>query len=736
MAISVSRDLGYDNDSGLVAVGDGTNTAVYSYLANSRLVGNIGFQHNGQAVMTTTKTYDYLNRLTAIHQRDAGPNYGNMGASFNYNYNLANQRTAATNVDNSYWVYQYDSLGQVVSGKKYWANGTPVAGQQFTYNFDDIGNRQSAASGGDGTGSNLRTANYAANNLNEYTSRGIPSYSEISGSANANATVTVNLQRATRQGGYFWDELAVSNTTSPLWLALTNLAVLNNGTNADIIGTNQGNVFVKQTPEFFNFDADGNLTNDGRWAYIWDSENRLVKMTANTSVGPQYQLNFTYDAQSRRIQKVVATNGVAISTNNFIYDGWNLAAELNPNATLVRSYIWGSDLSGSAQGAGGVGGLIAVSYHGYATTNCFASFDGNGNIAALINAADGTVSANYEYAPFGEVIRSTGPLARNNPIRFSTKYQDDESDLLYYGYRYYNASSGRWPNREPFGEAASVNLMGFVNNNGVNSFDVLGLYNSAGHFYTTYAVAMAAGMSDAHAFQFAYWSQYPDQNQAFSATHNFFNGQWQVGEYLHSLTGGDPNKLRKYLECLLKSGKFSIEEQGMLIRALGDAYAHTFVDTTKWQGSPKMGRPNPNYGKLVLFGPGLGHFWAGHNPDYIGNDPEKYGEYVDQLYETLKSLNPGGIYDPQGLDALKDAAYNLPQSDQLPDFGSTESQNGYETSVLSMLGGYDSSAYNSYDPDALNKIDKTIPGMEMDVNSRDKFINKLKDGVDGCCPDK
>jgi hypothetical protein len=38
-------------------------------------------------------------------------------------------------VDNSYWVYQYDSLGQVVSGKKYWANGTPVAGQQFTYNF-------------------------------------------------------------------------------------------------------------------------------------------------------------------------------------------------------------------------------------------------------------------------------------------------------------------------------------------------------------------------------------------------------------------------------------------------------------------------------------------------------------------------------------------------------------------------------------------------------------------------
>jgi len=311
--------------------------------------------------------------------------------------------------------------------------------------------------------------------LNEYTGRGIPSYAEISGSANANATVTVNLQRATRQENYFWDELAVGNTTSPLWLALTNLAVLNNGTNADIIGTNQGNVFVKQTPEVFNYDADGNLTNDGRWAYTWDGENRLVKMTANTSVGPQYQLNFTYDAQSRRIQKIVATNGVAISTNNFVYDGWNLAAELNPNGTLVRSYIWGTDLSGSAQGAGGVGGLIAISYHGSITTNCFAAFDGNGNIAALINAADGSVSANYEYAPFGEVVRSTGPLARNNPFRFSTKYQDDESDLLYYGYRYYNASTGRWPNRDPIQERGGINLFGFNGNDGINRNDATGL---------------------------------------------------------------------------------------------------------------------------------------------------------------------------------------------------------------------------------------------------------------------
>ena len=30
-------------------------------------------------------------------------------------------------VNGSYWVYQYDALGQVTSGKKYWSDGSLVA---------------------------------------------------------------------------------------------------------------------------------------------------------------------------------------------------------------------------------------------------------------------------------------------------------------------------------------------------------------------------------------------------------------------------------------------------------------------------------------------------------------------------------------------------------------------------------------------------------------------------------
>ena len=87
----------------------------------------------------------------------------------------------------------------------------------------------------------------------------------------------------------------------------------------------------------------------------------------------------------------------------------------------------------------------------------------------------GAVSAHYRYGPFGEVIRATGPMAKANPFRFSTKYQDDETDLLYYGYRYYNASTGRWTSRDPAQEDGGENLYGFVSDDPVNGRDPFGL---------------------------------------------------------------------------------------------------------------------------------------------------------------------------------------------------------------------------------------------------------------------
>jgi len=66
-------------------------------------------------------------------------------------------------------------------------------------------------------------------------------------------------------------------------------------------------------------------------------------------------------------------------------------------------------------------------------------------------------------------------------MRFSSKYQDEESDLLYYGYRYYNTRAGRWLSRDPIAEQGGLNLYGFVRSDAVNRADTLGLFSSSVH---------------------------------------------------------------------------------------------------------------------------------------------------------------------------------------------------------------------------------------------------------------
>ena len=93
----------------------------------------------------------------------------------------------------------------------------------------------------------------------------------------------------------------------------------------------------------------------------------------------------------------------------------------------------------------------------------------------MTGSAGPSVNGAYEYGPFGEPIRITGTLGKANPFRWSTKFTDDETDLVYYGHRYYNPSTGRWLSRDPIGEQGGPNLYAFVRNNPISLIDLLGL---------------------------------------------------------------------------------------------------------------------------------------------------------------------------------------------------------------------------------------------------------------------
>jgi hypothetical protein len=103
------------------------------------------------------------------------------------------------------------------------------------------------------------------------------------------------------------------------------------------------------------YDFDGNLKS-GRLpanqtensGLTWDAENRLVEVRVGTN-GPL--VRYAYDSLSRRIARSVGT-----STTIYLYAGWNVIAEYEGTG-LAKTYIWGADLSGTMQGAGGVGGV-------------------------------------------------------------------------------------------------------------------------------------------------------------------------------------------------------------------------------------------------------------------------------------------------------------------------------------------------------------------------------------------
>ena len=205
------------------------------------------------------------------------------------------------------------------------------------------------------------------------------------------------------------------------------------------------------------------MTSDGIFSYAYDAANRLASVSSNgiTLVANQY------DYRGRRIRKTTST-----AETTFVYDGWHLVYEHEAvgDVTNETFYCWGNDLSGTLQGAGGVGGLLYLKRNG---TIYVPHADAYGNILRYTDTT-GNVVAEYTYDAFGNLISKSGPLADVFCFRFSTKYYDSDTGLYYYGYRFYSPALMRWLNRDPIEEEGGLNLYGFCENNSILNIDVLG----------------------------------------------------------------------------------------------------------------------------------------------------------------------------------------------------------------------------------------------------------------------
>ena len=327
--------------------------------------------------------------------------------------------TNACGASNHDVVYSYDALSRPVSrnfdtfgyNDRSEVSEATIGGNIETHEYDAIGNSLLATF-------NAETNTYTVNNVNQYTSVLCDSQmlAHPSGSATPNLPSEAELLRC----------------ISPL--------------------------------REMSYDPDGNLTFDGVFTYAYDADNRLSSVSSNGLILATNQ----YDHKGRRIRKTTPT-----TVTTFLYHGWNLIYEHEVVGTVTNEtfYYWGKDLSGTLQGAGGVGGLLYLKRNGVIYVPHADAF---GNILRYADTA-GNIVATYVYDTFGRTISTTGPLAHLFRHRFSTKYFDAETSLYYYGYRFYHPILMRWLNRDPIEECGGLNVYEFCGNSPVDSIDTLGL---------------------------------------------------------------------------------------------------------------------------------------------------------------------------------------------------------------------------------------------------------------------
>jgi len=428
-------------------------------------------------------TYDTLNRLTGMVDAVGTTAYSYDGVGqllsgdgpwprddVNYSYaNRLRTRLTIQAPNASPWAQTNacDNEGELTSAMGKELNGvTPRWQEQFGYAYDGAGNLYQR------TNYSLLQS-FGVNNLNELTTLTNSGRLTVAGSTTSPATnVTVNTSNAVLYAD------ASFASTNQSWVTGNNTY---SAIARDIYGrssTNSTTVNLQSTSGF-TYDLNGNLLSDGTRYFAYNDENELISVWTAAWVK-----NFGYDGKMRRrIEADYIWTGSSWSLTNaiyFIYDGNVVIQERGFSSDIpLVTYTRGNDLSGTLQGAGGIGGLLARTdmgqwIGGSTFATAFYHADGNGNVTSLVYP-NGSLAAKYLYDPFGNTLAQYGALAGVNNYRFSSQQWNANAGLYYCDHRFYDANLQKWLNRDPIGENGGLNLYGYVGNNPIDLIDPLGL---------------------------------------------------------------------------------------------------------------------------------------------------------------------------------------------------------------------------------------------------------------------
>lgn len=221
----------------------------------------------------------------------------------------------------------------------------------------------------------------------------------------------------------------------------------------------------------FLYDKNGNLlfrkNLDQETRYYYDVLDRLVRIEKKKD-----SYEYTYDSFNRRISKNCKYNTWIMNQDfrYFLYDAQNEIGSYDQDLKIKDLRILSHNKNAE------LGSAIAFEINDYLYTPLY---DFRGNVTSLIYKD--YICEHYRYSVFGErKIFSTYESEIDktliyNPWQYSSKRYDEESNLIYFGNRYYDPDVGRWITPDPKGYVDGINLYAYVYNDPLMLFDLYGL---------------------------------------------------------------------------------------------------------------------------------------------------------------------------------------------------------------------------------------------------------------------
>jgi RHS repeat-associated protein len=139
------------------------------------------------------------------------------------------------------------------------------------------------------------------------------------------------------------------------------------------------------------WDPAGNLVDDGRFRYVYDAWNRLVKVQSSKDGGTTVAQTAKFDGLGRRIKKVVTKSAPYDATTVYLYDGQRIAQINNGSGTMVQQFIHGTQYIDELV-------MVRVKDKG----DLYVHQDANWNVIGLTDLGRHVVER-YVYTPYGEL---------------------------------------------------------------------------------------------------------------------------------------------------------------------------------------------------------------------------------------------------------------------------------------------------------------------------------------------